>query len=288
MPDVGLITCARFPDLAQDDQLLLEALTRQGLRAEPVVWDDPAVKWHDFRLGVLRSTWDYHLRLPEFLAWAERVTPLTKLWNPLPVIKWNTHKSYMLDLAARGVPVVPTTYLKAGTSVDLGALLSAAGWDEVVIKPAISLYGHETILVSAGGTSGGQEHIDRLLPTSDLLVQPYMRAVLNYQERSLIYIDGELTHAVSRPPMLIAESGATEGSSKRITPAGAEVALAESALNAVGLAHLYARVDMVRDASGAPVVMELEMVEPSLFFELTPEAAEKMASAIASRLDASS
>src|SRR5207248_10238751 len=135
------------------------------------VWDDPGVDWHGIKVSVVRSTWDYHHRLDEFLAWAERVATLTRLWNPVEVLRWNTHKSYLRDLAARGVPVVPTILLEAGSTVDLATLLARAGWQEAVIKPAVSASAHETIRASLEGLAEGQAHVNRLLPAHDLLVQ---------------------------------------------------------------------------------------------------------------------
>jgi len=279
--DVGLVTSALFPDLPDGDRLLLDALARRDLRATPVIWDDPGVNWQDIRVSVIRATWDYHLQRTEFLAWAERAAALTNLWNPLAVLRWNSHKSYLRDLAARGVPVVPTLHLEAGSAFDLASAMSAAGWNQAVIKPAVSLNSYETVVVPAGKIGDGQAHIDRLLPALDLMVQPYLRSVSDYGERSLIFILHDLTHAVRRPPALENREGAFWQQAIPVSPASEEIALAKSALDAVGARCLYARADIVRDDAGAPLLMELELVEPSLFFELAPQAVERCADAIA-------
>jgi hypothetical protein len=283
---VGLVTSAAFPDLIPGDRLLLDALTRRGLEARPVVWDDPGVDWRALKVSVVRSTWDYHHRLGEFLAWAERVATLTRLWNPVEVLRWNTHKSYLRDLAARSIPTVPTILLKAGSTVDLASLLARAGWQEVVIKPAVSAAAHETIRAPLEGLKEGQAHVDRLLPAHDLLVQPYMRSVSEHGERSLIFIQGELTHAVRRSPVLEIGHARAWEEIARVAPAPEEIELARRAVQAAGAPLLYARVDIVRDDAGSPLLMELEVVEPYLFFELAPEAAERCAGAIAVLCDA--
>jgi hypothetical protein len=280
MLDVALVTSAEFADLVTGDRLLLTALQGRGLSAAPVVWDDPGADWRRIRFSIIRSTWDYIHRLGEFLAWAERAAALTDLWNPIEVLRWNTHKSYLRGLASRGVPVVPTLHLPAGSGANLAALLEDAGWQKAVVKPAVSAYAYETMLVSRESVAMGQAHIDRLLPTADLMVQPYMASVADYGERSMIFVRGELTHGVRRAPMLETRDETQEQEATRVEASAEEVALAERVLRAAGHRYLYARVDIVRDNNGSPMLMELEMVEPSLFFELAPEAAQRCADAI--------
>lgn len=279
MRDVALVTSSKFPELSSDDQLMLAALFKRGLSAAPAVWDNPKVDWANFKLCVLRSTWDYHLRLDEFLAWAERVDGLTSLWNPVKTVRWNTHKSYLRDLEARGVPIVPTVWLEASEQGDLASLMAAKGWQRVVIKPVVSASAHETILVSRAELREGQAHIARLLPTTGLMIQPFMASVVDYGERSLMFVDGELTHAVRRPAVL--RGIATKHANPMVTPADNEIALAWQVLRAARQEYLYARVDIVRDDANLPRLMELELVEPSLFFAQAPEAAERLANAIA-------
>ena len=203
--DVALVTSSEFPKLSQDDQLLLTALVERGLNAVPAVWDDPGVDWSSFAMCVLRSTRDYHHRLQEFLSWVEHVATVTSLWNPLEVVRWNTHKSYLRDLEQRGVPIVPTVWLAAGTQADLRRLMAAEGWRRVVVKPVVSASAHETILVSEESLDKGQGHIERLLPTTDLMVQPFIESVRGEGERSLMFIDGEFTHAaiLKRPAEIL-------------------------------------------------------------------------------------
>jgi hypothetical protein len=284
--DVALVTCSRLPELTEDDQTVVRALEKLGLHAAPAVWDDPNFDWSMPRLSVIRSTWDYHLRHDEFLAWVDRVSALTALWNPPQVIRWNSHKSYLQDLEARGIPIIPTEWLDAGFQVDLDALLTARGWARAVLKPVVSLDAYGTEIVEpAAITTGPTSHRERLL-TRNMMLQPYISAVETSGERSLIYIDGHFSHAVRKPSVFEEEPFPGEREYTVVSAAPDEAALAEVALGSVGFDTLYARVDMVRDDSGDLRLMELELVEPSLFFGLVPEAAERMASAIDGRLRA--
>ena len=278
-PAVALATCGRFPDLAQDDRLLLDALGRRGLSAGPAVWNDSEYDWPSTQLCVVRSTWDNIHALPESLAWAEHVSQVSTLRNTIEVIRWNTHKTYLRDLESRGVPVVPTVWLQAGSSALLADILSERGWAKVVVKPAVSADAFGTLIVNGGNVEEGQMHLQSLIVTADMMVQPYMASVETHGERSLMFILGEFTHAVRRPAVLTGEAYGEQGVAL-VQPAQDELGLASHALAATGFDTLYARVDLVRDDAGKPRLMELELVEPSLFLDQSPAAVEKLADAI--------
>ena len=283
MIDVAFVTQAGLPDGSSEDQRLIPALAARGVRAGFVVWDDPAVDWAAPAVCVVRSTWDYFHRREAFVAWAERVAELTELWNPAPVLRWNTHKGYLADLAVRGVPVVPTVWLAAGTGADLGEILAARGWRQAVVKPAVSADSYGTIIVT--GSAADQAHLTTLLRERDMMVQPFLTSVGSYGERSLLFIGGEFTHAVRRSAP--AGYGPDYGwDCPPVAPAAEEIALAQAALVAVGSPTLYARVDLLRDDSGAPCLLELELVEPSLFLGQSAAAVARLAEAIAARVRA--
>lgn len=278
---IGLVTCAEWPEMTPEGQLLLAELRQLGLDAQPVVWDDPSVDWSVPEICVIRETWDYHVRRDEFVAWAERVAKHSTLLNSAEVVRWNTHKGYLRDLESRGVPVVPTAWLDAGTQADLHDIMSIRDWQEVVIKPAVSASAFETIQVGLRQVAEGQAHIDRLLPSRDMMVQPFIPSVRDYGERSLIFIGGDLSHAARRQPALHLEEGGSAWEATLVQATADEAALAASALEAARFSTLYARVDMVRDETGKIRLMELELVEPSLFLTLAPHAASRFAKAIA-------
>ena len=282
--DSALVADAEHRDEASNSEFLAlkPALAAQGFSSALVAWDDPAVDWSSFRLCVIRATWDYHLRLPEFLAWAERIAAQMALWNPLDLVRWNTHKSYLRDLEAQGVAIVPTVWAPRGTNLDLAALMSDRGWTRAVIKPAISASAYATNLVTSETIAEGQAHLDALLAERDMMIQPFLASVTTTGERSLVYFDGILSHTILRSPAL----GEDTDEKARLIPNDAEEAtFADRVMQAVSGETLYARVDIARDDAGNLRLMELELVEPWLGLELAPDAAVRFAAAIARRME---
>ncbi|WP_428261127.1 ATP-grasp domain-containing protein [Haliangium sp.] len=280
--DIALVTCETLPEPDRDQLPLSEALTAAGIDFALWAWEDQGLDWSRPRLALLRSTWNYPLAASAFLAWAERAAALTRLYNPLPVVRWNAHKGYLLELAAAGVPVTPTALVPQGSSDTLSALLAARSWDEVVIKPAVSAASYRTLRVGRGDLAAGEAHLAALVAERDVLVQPYLASVDDYGERALVWIDGELTHAVRKAPRF--EGGSESVSEQAVAISAEEAALAQRTL-ALAREHLdapllYARVDVAPGPDGRPVVMELELVEPSLFFAQGPAALERLVAAL--------
>jgi glutathione synthase/RimK-type ligase-like ATP-grasp enzyme len=271
---VALASCAVLPEPDPDQPLLEAALTLRGLRAATLAWDDPGADWSSPRVVVMRSTWNYPRRADGFLDWVERTARASVLWNPPAVVRANIHKSYLLELERRGIPVVPTRLLRRGTAV---SLREAAGeWATVVVKPAVSAASLYTIRVESGAPEG-EEHLRLLLAERDVLVQPYLPSVEGVGERALVCIDGALTHAVRKHPRFAAED---ESVSTALPIEDDERRLAEAALSTVDGPLLYARVDVARGPGGRPLIMELELIEPSLFLLQHPPALERFADAI--------
>ncbi len=263
-----------MPGLHPDDRELLHALRVSGLNAEPVVWEDPHYDWSATPLAVIRSAWDYSFRRDQFVAWAERAAARTTLWNSAQLVRWNTHKSYLCDLADRGVSVVPTIVLRAGSAVTLDEVLRRQGWDDAVLKAAVAQSGRYALFVPRDARAAGRAHLTRLLPHEDMLVQPYIPSVATTGELSLVFVDGECTHAVRKR----AAAGDFRvhddygGTVEVEQPREAHLAAARAALAAVGEPVHYARVDLVEGPAGGPMIMEFELVEPELFFRLSPTA----------------
>jgi hypothetical protein len=280
--DVTLVSCVDLPEPDPDAAPLAAALAAAGIEAQVLGWDDPGAEWSGARLTVFRSSWNYPQHRDAFLDWAERVTAVSELWNPLPVVRWNSHKRYLLDLAERGVPVTPTLLLEKGAAASLDALLCEQGWDEAVVKPAVSAASFKTLHVTPDRRAEGQAHLNELLAERDVLVQQYLPAVQDHGERALVSIEGELTHAVRKSPRWEGEDESVSAGAMPISDA--EAALARRALAAVDGGLLYARIDMAPGPDGEPVVMELELVEPSLFFPQGPRALELFVDGIRRRL----
>lgn len=285
-PRVALVTCAEIPDVDEDSRLVIEPLAALGIHAQPAVWDDRAVDWASFDLAVVRSCWDYVPRRRDFLAWADQVP---RLANPAGVLWWNTEKRYLLDLQEAGVPIVPTDWVRP-----------AEWWEapdegELVIKPSVSLSSMDTgryRMRDAAERRLAVEHVRRLQASDRLvMVQPYMSSVEGEGETSLIYFGQTFSHAVRKSPVL---DGPDKGIDHRFDvpgedpqprmPTEAQLALAREALSAVpgGWEQiLFARVDLIADEAGRPMLMELELTEPQLFLAVVPGSAARFADAIA-------
>ena len=277
--DVALVSCVDLPEPDPDAGPLLGVLTAAGIEAVVVAWDDPTVDWSRAAVTVLRSSWNYPWHHEEFLRWAGRAGAQTRLWNPLPVVRWNSHKRYLVELEARGIPVAPTELVPAGSARTLEEIRTMRGWGETVVKPAVSAGSYRTLLVSAGELEAGEAHLRQLCGDGDALVQLYLPSVEEYGERALIWIDGELTHAVKKGPRF---EDQVERIASRAVPIGPdEERLARRALEAVEGELLYARIDVARGPGGAPVLMELELVEPSLYLGLCSGALDRFVAAIA-------
>lgn len=275
---VALVSCVKLPEPDPDQGLLLEAVRAHGVEAEVASWDDERVDWSKFDRAVLRSTWNYYHAVDRFLAWAERASELTELCNPLSIIRWNTHKKYLVDLEQRRIPVVRTHFVDRGSNESLASAMHALDARTVVVKPAVSAASFRTMRVDAANLRDGEAHLRALVAERDVMVQPYVSSVEAYGERSIVCIDSVLTHSIRKSPRF---GGESENVSDALPIQADERTLAERVLSAVPEKLLYARIDMARDDQNRPCVMELELVEPSLFLRQSKTALERFAAAIA-------
>jgi hypothetical protein len=280
--DVALVSCVELPEPDPDAAPLARALAEAGVAAETVAWDDAGADWSRARIALLRSTWNYPTRRKAFLDWAEHVASECELWNPLAVVRWNTYKGYLLELDAAGVPVVPTVLLSRGSPATLRGVMHERSWPEVVVKPAVSAASFRTRRFGAGELDTGEAHLRELLAEGDVLVQRYLPSVEDHGERALVWIDGELTHAVRKTPRFEGEDESV--SEEAVAISAAEAAVARRAIVAVDRPLLYARADVAPGPDGAPVLMELELVEPSLFFPQCPRALDLFVTGLRRRL----
>lgn len=282
MANIALVTATSLPKPDLESHLLLEAFRRRDVSATLVPWD-AAFDWTSSDLVVIRTPWDYFQRLDEFLQWAEYVDSVTNLVNPAKVLRWNTHKSYLLDLAAAGVPVVPTQVLPKGTdSVSPDQLPTEA---EVVVKPAVSI-GAIGALRAYANDPQTAAHIIELAAAGDVLVQPFVPSVLESGETSLMFARGQLSHAVQKIPSP-GEYRVQDhhGGSVHLHRATAdEIAIALAALDVTPSTVTYARVDLVSTDRG-PIVMELELVEPALFLDVDTSSPATFADAFLSVIE---
>jgi glutathione synthase/RimK-type ligase-like ATP-grasp enzyme len=279
---IALVTYRGLPNLNADDRRAATALADLGLRSDAVCWDDAAVDWLAYRAVILRSTWDYHHRVAEFHAWIDRMAALgTRLWNPPRVLRWNTDKRYLARLSHPHLRPPPTDILQRADAVDLRALLERRGWDEAVMKPAISADGFSTERTSRAQAVADQAVLDAMLSRGDVVVQPLVPEIRSHGEISMMFFGGAFSHAVSKRP----EAGEFRvqerlgGIITRTDPPEALIGYARELLEMHAPGCLYARVDVVATAERF-VLMEVELVEPSLYLEHDPPSARAFALAV--------
>ena len=288
--NVAIATCAALPAGHDEDQPLAEALRSRGADAAFEVWDAPAVDWGRFDRVVVRSTWDYTFKRDGFIAWAESLEG--RVLNPPDLMRWNSDKHYLADLADAGLPVVPTSF--TGPSDPLPDLDG-----EVVVKPAISAGARDTGRFSECAHAQALALIARIRGEGrTAMVQPYLPAVDERGETAIVFTAGELSHTLRKRAVLAPDEEAPihEGelgtaaamwdpdlvTAGEATPAEHELGdrvIAEVTRRFSG-PPLYARVDMLGDGKGSPVVLELEAVEPCLYLRTAPGAADDLAAAV--------
>jgi len=299
-PRVALATSSELPHLDGDDAPLLPALEARGVTAVAAVWDDADVDWDGFDLVVVRNTWNYAARHGDFLAWAARVP---RLANPAAVVAWNTDKAYLRDLERAGLPIVPTIWLDPARNLTSRAVhtrFPASG--EFVIKPTVSSAGRGAgRYKSSEADQRGLAIVharDLLRSGKHVMVQRYLAQVDTAGETALIYLDGVFSHSVRKAALLYGPYRANDGLYKQEISArqasAAERDVADRVMAALptvmpGAAAkplIYARVDLLPDTDGAPMLLELELTEPSLFLKWDDGALDRFADAIAARVRA--
>ncbi len=319
---VALVTSAGWPDLAPDDRLILPALARAGVACQIVVWTDQSIDWQRFDSIVIRSCWDYHDDLPRWLAFIEalggtdnlisgstghgaRRSVGARLWNAPPALRWSARKTYLADLAARGIPVVPISWIEASDLLSwdlLKGALEATPWGDFVLKPAVSAGALGTFHLRRATLSSSESALKPFLPElarrGPALVQPFLPAITLEGEWSLLFFNGRLSHAVVKRPAAgdfrVQEKHG--GTTSAAVPPSDLVRVAEQTMRAAcdasgvstaprGAAaesFLYARVDLVM-SGGGPLLMELELIEPALFLGTDHAAADRFAEALLAR-----
>jgi O-ureido-D-serine cyclo-ligase len=290
---VALVSAREALALDEDMPPLVEAFKELDAAVDTPVWDDSGVDWSRYDAAVLRSTWDYADRIEEFVGWAERAARQTTLINPPEVVRWNTDKHYLQHLEAAGVPIVPTRFVEPhedGATALAGFLDGDA--DEFVVKPSIGAGSRDAARYRRSDATRAREHLQRLLAAGrSTMLQPYLDRVDQRGETAVIWLGSAYSHAIRKGPLLKLDDALVAGlfAAEDITPRvpdADEHRVAAAAYAAMPFAPpLYARIDLIHDANGAPVVLELELTEPSLFFAYAPESATTFAAALLRRLD---
>ena len=272
MPQVAFATSQQAPEINDDERPVVDELHRRGVTVVAAIWDSPAVDWSQFDCVVIRSAWDYHLKAAEYEKWLQNFpADCNRLWNPASVVRENINKKYLTALAARGYSVVPTAIQPAGEEIQLAELLRRHGWQEVVIKPAVSASAHGTWRASLNTAEADQFKFASQVRTQEMLIQPYAPEVATHGEWSLVFFDGSYSHAVLKRPAdgdfrVQREYG---GNAVTAEPSPRLIEQAQAILSAFDQSLLYARIDGF-ERSGNFVLMELEINEPFLVSRLVP------------------
>lgn len=276
-PDLVIASCIEvMAETEQDDLDLVSGLETVGIRAAVWAWDDVAAHWHHARAVILRSTWNYHLASEHYLQWVSNIAKRARLWNDLSIVEWNINKTYLQQLKYSGVPIVPTARVKASAPVTLAVVADSIGAVDLVVKPVI---GADSYLVRrCTPDPAGETHLRAVLAHTDALVQPYQSNVERYGERSVIWIDGVVTHAVRKSPHF---HGDKWESAQLVSATDDEMAVAVRAIAALPRTPLYGRVDLIRGADGRSLVSEVEAIDPSLHLTSAPWARDRLVTALA-------
>ncbi len=284
---IALLACDDAMDLDTDGPLLFPALDAAGLEYDVVAWDDPKAKWSTYSKVIVRATWDYFNRLDEFQAVLEHINAQTELLNPLEALEWNLDKRYIIELRRAGLSIVDTafvTHLMPPTEL-MGALTKIEKWKcvEVVVKPSVSAGSNDTYRLDAADGSAIAKAVQSIVDSDRVaMVQPYLIDVDSYGERGCVYFNGSFDHAFAKAALLLPGEQAIEGLFVQEEIEPVELTDHErSAADAVNAwlverfgSLLYARIDLVPGPNG-PEVLEVELIEPSFFFDSDPPSATR-------------
>ncbi len=279
MIDVTLVTCRAHPKLPEDDQFLLAALERRGMRHRVAIWDDPDVDWSESSVTLLRAAWDSHLNPPGFIAWLDRLGSQSHLLNTTSLVQWNFDKQYLVELREKGKNVVPTAILTSASEAAISQALQQIAATEVVVKPRFGAdaYGVTRLPPRPEAIAA---HFERFGANGGLLMQPFIPGVELERERSLVFIGGRFSHALYRNPF---GSGPTRQTPDNVhTPTAEELGFCRELLGSLPRLS-YARVDLL-PLYARPALMELEIIDPSLFFKAHPSAADALAAEVRAAL----
>lgn len=264
-----------------DEAPLLAAFRAAGVDAQTLAWDDPEADPAGFDAVLLRATWNYAQQPDAFRIWLKRTTEATRVFNPLEVVMGNLDKRYLLELEANGIGIVPTEYCAAGGSHDLDETLTRRGWAEVVIKPVVGAGSFLTERFGPDQLDAARAFLTEQCRDRDMLVQRFMPSVGTRGERAVVWIDGEISHAVHKHPRF-------KDDDERVEKVEALTVNERAFCAHVGEQLpddcLYGRIDIIHDDDGTPLLSELELIEPSLFFPFESGSADQFVRATLARL----
>lgn len=277
---IGLLTCRNWPGILEKEQALATEISK-NIEVDVAIWNDSSVNWASYDCLIFRTVWDYFEFPVEFAAWLEDLERQNiKTLNPLPIIKRNQHKFYLQDLQQQGIDIIPTLFIPKNTGLDL-SVLKEKNWHKAVIKPAISAASFLTTLFSQAEIAAIEAEYKPIALERDLLVQPFMPEIQKMGEVSLLFFQGEYSHAVLKKPKKhdFRVQSQFGGHYQAYQPEASVIETAAHIVKTFGSDLLYARVDGILK-NGKFLLMELELIEPDLYFDYAPEAKKRYLSAL--------
>ncbi len=265
-----------------EDELVVNALKKLGLKVLRLAWDNSEFNWSITRFILFRTTWDYFDRFQEFSTWLSQVSKKTRLLNSERIIRWNIDKHYLLDLHKNGVRITESHFLEKGSKITLQRIHEKLNWEETVLKPCVSGAARHTYRLNKSNIEAYEHVFKKLITKESMILQPFQYNIVSQGEVSLMVIDGKFTHAVLKT----AKKGDFRvqddfgGEVRPYIPKKEEIEFAENAVKACIEPPIYARVDVFYDNDGILALSELELIEPELWFRNNPEAANLLASAL--------
>lgn len=269
-------------NILEEDGLVLSALEQKGFMVGRKSWSDPEFDWTSTRSVIFRTTWDYFDRIEEWKAWLEEVSTKTQMINDYELVKWNMDKHYLGDLKERGVNIPDTVFLEKGIKTTLRKEFEKRGWNHCILKPCISAASRLTYRIDISEIDEHEAHFQKLIAQEAFMLQPFQENVIKDGEVSYMVMGGKFTHAVLKKakPGDFRVQDDFGGTVHHHNASLEEIAFAENVVSVCSPLPTYARVDVIRDNQGELAVIEMEMIEPELWFRLKPGAASVLAEAI--------
>ncbi len=270
-------------NILQEDGLVVEALKSHQLSVTRVSWSDPEFDWSSTRYVLFRTTWDYFDRAEEWKNWLAHVSQQTQLINTHDTVLWNMDKHYLKDLMTQGINVPQIRYIEIGEKVILSDLVNEMNEEVVILKPCFSASARHTYKISDAVSETLEQTFQELIQEEAMMLQPFQHSVPLKGEVSMMIMGGEFTHAVLKKPKQgdFRVQDDFGGSVELYQPSQEEIAFAEKAVAACPVRPIYARVDIIEDNDGQLALIEIELIEPELWFRLHPEGATVLGNAVA-------
>jgi glutathione synthase/RimK-type ligase-like ATP-grasp enzyme len=294
--DLVLLTEARYINPTEDnsnvrnilyeDKLLKEALKSKGLNVIRADWATKDFDWSSAKAAMFRTTWDYFDKHNVFIEWLHQTNSLLRFINPIALVIWNLDKHYLQDLSKKGVNIPTTIFIEQGDKTTLDDLMAKSGWTDAILKPAVSGGARHTYRLNENNLIDYENLFQKIIAKEAVLLQPFQKSILERGEVALMFINGIFSHAILK----VAKEGDFRvqddfgGTVHHYIPTSEELKLGLTALNACKQLPLYARVDLIIDNQGSPAVIELELIEPEMWFRFNPKSASRLADALSQYL----